>query len=364
MMKIEIIDKNIGERLTAAFESAIDVSVAVAMVGDKGYELLRKYANKKRIRIVTGINLPTPYNVLSQLRTKFGDNARVFKNSFFHPKVYLFTMADSSHQCFVGSSNFTDGGLQNNVELSVCLNDDKTYRQLSDWFEKIYSDSIKITDRLLEEYKISSEHFIKEKRKFEKGSKDVLHRAAFVFDQKRFKDELVAFRQSPYYNEHLQSRKRTVSEIRKALDMRHGFNKIDLKAFLAIKELGHIIPMYVDDLNKAVKNGRFARLCRMLCDNKLSISERYDAAMNKYKVKGCGRNIVTKILVAHDSSKYFLWNAPSEEYLKYVEVSFERGSSEGMKYESLCLELKKLCQEAGIDDFAVLDYFMWEESND
>lgn len=39
----------------------------------------------------------------------------------FHPKVYLFKMADDNYKCIIGSANFTSGGFRENDEIAVLL---------------------------------------------------------------------------------------------------------------------------------------------------------------------------------------------------------------------------------------------------
>ena len=83
---------------------------------------------------------------------------RVYTDKKLHSKLYLF---DHKNTSIVGSSNFSYGGLKNNLELNIKNNSWKDYNKLLDWFENIWDageefneDLIKIIEnsKLYKEY--------------------------------------------------------------------------------------------------------------------------------------------------------------------------------------------------------------------
>lgn len=105
----------------------------------------------------------------------------------------------------------------------------------------------------------------------------------------------------------------------------------------------------------AVKNNKLRKLFLMLCNEEIDIQDRYKAAMGQNKIYGCSKNIITKILAAHDPDKYMLWNGVTDKVMRNYNICFERGTKEYQKYNFLCSEFKDIMKELDIKDFVVLD---------
>jgi HKD family nuclease len=142
-----------------------EVYISVGMITKSKYEFfLRAAAHTERISIVTGIHMRTPPEVLRSLKEKTEQNrlqARVYLDKYFHPKLYVFRLADR-WVAYVGSGNFTDGGWHENEELFFIVHDqascDELRNQHNIWFEA----SQPITDRILDYY---TQTFIANKEK-------------------------------------------------------------------------------------------------------------------------------------------------------------------------------------------------------
>ena len=178
-----------------------------------------------------------------------------------------------------------------------------------------------------------------------------------LFDS--LKEKLKGIRESKVYNEICKERTDTVSRIKEALDYENGFENIDIDKFLKIKELGNIRQSYKKDLKRAVKSHKLRDLFLMLCNDDESIEKRYRAATEEYKIRGCDKNMITKVLAVHDPQKYMLWNGVTEDIMDKYDIRFERGTKEYQKYSHLCEEFKDIISELKIKDFVVLDLMMF-----
>lgn len=339
------------------------INVATALISSFGVDILCKIPNGCNVKIIVGVNLPTKIEVLKKLRISFGCDARVYlsPDSFFHPKVYIFKMKNNSLVAFIGSGNFTSGGLQDNVELAYKVTNQEECHELLDWFENIFNKSSEITDTFLNKYKPYTNKWQNTRIDLSKDMSQIQSQLETIrFNYNAIKEELIRLRKSSNYKDIVKKRKIDVNNIRNAIDYQNKFKRFDVDAFLSILPLGHIIPTYKQSLIKAVKSGKMQKLCVMLCDDSIPVVDRYRLAISTYKVNGCGCNIITKILCVHKPKEYMLWNNISKEFLKWIDVAFERGTKEWDQYKQLCIIFQKLCKETNIEDFAVLDYLLLE----
>lgn len=350
----------IKDEVENLLSEAIEVNIAVALCSNYAVNALRNIPKSCKLRIVTGVDLPTPLEVLRELKSRYKKKARIYAETFFHPKVYIFRLKNKELVAYIGSGNFTEGGLFNNIEVFYKVKDQDESRNLLDWFENLFNKSLCITDDFLIEYKEYSRKWAKEENKRKSEIKTLLGEAnekKRLFDS--LKEKLKEIRESKLYNEICKERTDTVSRIKDALDYENGFENIDIDKFLKIKELGNIRQSYKKDLKRAVKSHKLRDLFNHLCNDDESIEERYRAATEEYKIRGCDKNMITKVLAIHDPQKYMLWNGVTEDIMDKYNIRFERGTKEYQKYGHLCAEFKEIISELKIKDFVVLDLMMF-----
>lgn len=339
---------------------AIEVNIAVALCGNYAINALQNKRKNCKLRVVTGVDLPTPLEVLRELKSRYKKKARIYAEAFFHPKVYIFKLKNNELVAYIGSGNFTEGGLFNNIEVFYKVEDQNECNNLLDWFENVYNKSLCITDDFLIEYKEYSSKWAKEENKRKSEIKALLNE---VNEKKRLFDslkiKLKEIRESKDYKEICNKRTDTVSRMKEALDYDNGFENIDIDKFLKIKELGNIRQSYKKELKRAVKSHKLRNLFLMLCNDDESIEERYRAATEEYKIRGCDKNMITKVLAVHDPQKYMLWNGVTEDIMDKYDIRFERGTKGYQKYAHLCEEFKEIILELKIKDFVVLDLMMF-----
>lgn len=87
----------------------------------------------------------------------------------------------------------------------------------------------------------------------------------------------------------------------------------------------------------------------VLLDEGRPIAERYDYALRH--VAGLGRAVATAILLVAYPDKYGVWNTTSEAGLKALDLwpRFDRGRSEGERYEQINDILNRLAHDLGVD---------------
>lgn len=149
--------------LAKRFLSAQSADVHVAYLLSNGVRLLepelRHFLDRShRLRVLAGgdFGLTEP-EALRQLR-EWGAQVRLYASADvagFHPKSYRFHHADGRVTFIVGSSNFSRGGLTDNVELNLMLELDQAHpvvQQAVSIFERLWDNTPELTEEGLAHY--------------------------------------------------------------------------------------------------------------------------------------------------------------------------------------------------------------------
>ena len=358
---------NLSDELETELTKAEEIWIAVGLLNSFGLQFILGAVPKScKINIIAGIDLPTDPKALSKLLSLKGKriiNAKVFTEEYFHPKVYVIKSA-SQLFAIVGSANCTMGGLEDNVEMSIGIKDNAICKSLIQWIvQDIVPTSQPLTADFIKAYKPAYDKRMmrKKKEKVEiedlKDREQIKARANLVASVKLI-SALKRVRKSKDYKQIVKDRQRTIRELRKSLDYPY-FKDLDLKSFFAIKQLGTIVPIRVksrilDDRKK------FTALMKFICNEKIPIKQRIDEAINgSLSIENIGGGFISKVLVAHDSKKYYLHNKIFTEKLRPFGLELPRGLSFGEKYELTRNILQSILKETDIDDFATFDQFIW-----
>ena len=65
--------QNIGKSIADSFSKSVEAYIAVALVGDSCFRILDKAKKTNKIKFVVGVNLPTPVEVLKELRNRYSN---------------------------------------------------------------------------------------------------------------------------------------------------------------------------------------------------------------------------------------------------------------------------------------------------
>ena len=140
--------------------------VAVGLMSEYGLDFIQEHASANcEIRLLVGIDLPTPSNVFKQLleEEELHIETKVYNHpkQFFHPKVYL-VQQQNQWYAFVGSGNFTGGGFETNLEMSLAFADEETCEGLLKWFNAYFKLGTPLSEDWVTEYDL----FYKARQKY------------------------------------------------------------------------------------------------------------------------------------------------------------------------------------------------------
>ncbi len=130
--------------------------VAVALVKESALDFLQSNLKKDCIQhYLVGIDLPTPpivFRKLQSMQVKGIFECAIYKSSFnFHPKVYLIKTGEI-FTAFIGSSNLTDGGFENNIELNYIITNQEDCISILNWFNSHFKEGYPINDENISAY--------------------------------------------------------------------------------------------------------------------------------------------------------------------------------------------------------------------
>jgi len=358
------ITTKLSDNLKSAFKTADEIWIAVALLNLQGFNFVFKAIKKDcKINFIGGIDLPTDPTALTNLlllktKHKHTVSAYILTKEVFHPKVYIVSSGNQL-KSFVGSANCTNGGLDNNIEMTVEIDNQLTSKQLLKWFFKIQDKSQILTTDFIANYLPKYKNRLKRRKEEQTEIKDLKE-----IEQKKLEvnlkarglliSQLKTIRRSADYPGFKQARRKKIKELKKALDY-PNFRKLNLPEFWRIKDLGTIVPIRVKAKIDSDRP-KFAKLMRYICDDSIPINERIDEALNgKLSIENISEGFISKVLVIHNPNKYYIHNKEFTENLKPFGLSFPGGLSFGDKYRLTRDTLKSILEETNIDDFAVLD---------
>lgn len=359
----------LSENLAPALKDANEIWIAVAMITMHGVNFLTEnIPSNCKVNLVVGVDLPTNPKALDkliQLRSKLDLNIRIYteENEFFHPKLYL-VRGSHSQSVFIGSANFTNGGLNNNIEITIQIDDSINFNELKSWFTEIFNQAKPLTSSFVKIYKAKYSERRKQKTNDEKiarASKKLFNQEfeTTLREKNAFLQVLRKYRNEPDYARKKTERATTVNNLRKTLDY-PNFQRIDLDGFFKIWDLGHIIALPKPTLKREIN--KFSEVLKTLCDEKTDIAERYDNVLTgKLKIRGVNEGLISKVLTIHNPQDYYVKNSKSDKALKKYGVELPRGLTKGDKYKATCKFLKEICNDTNIENLAILDYYLYLE---
>ena len=144
---------NIAQVLTKLLPQASKFYGAIALVKDYGVSLIKQLPADCEIKVLLGVDLPTPHKVFLDLAAIKNVTLKVYEetNINYHPKVYLIEVEKKWH-AFVGSANFTQGGFESNIEMTAHFDDGKQIDFLLEWFNKLFTTSTVVDEVWLAAY--------------------------------------------------------------------------------------------------------------------------------------------------------------------------------------------------------------------
>jgi len=138
---IEFIDEKLKEKIEKVISDSLEIKIVTAFLKKSGLDIFKTIFHNK-VSIICGIDFfITEPDTLKYLESK-KFQIKVFHEpkKTFHPKcIYVKTV--NNEYLVVGSSNITFGGLSNNYEVSVLLNNDfsnqDVFNNFSNYFKNL-----------------------------------------------------------------------------------------------------------------------------------------------------------------------------------------------------------------------------------
>lgn len=369
-----MIIEELNNYLVSDLKKAEEVKIAVGLISLNGLNYILENCDNTncRYKFLIGIDLPSEPKALDKLfKRSFKENLEVKlygdTNHFFHPKVY-WIKARKTNCVYIGSANCTIPGISKNIEMTVKVEDENKCEEISEWFEELFENGISLTKEFIDDYTQSYEkRKMLEKKDLEisKVKKKKAKKENTKLNQ--FKEETIRrlkeYRIKSEYNQVKENRRQVILDLKKSLGY-PKFNKVEVDSFFDIWELGHLIPIPKPVIKREI--AKFKKLLKMICDESIDISKRYDDALenSKYKIRGVGENLISKVLVMHRPKKYFVKNSISEKALQKYGMKYPRGVSKGEKYKYASKILKEISEEAGFENLAILDKYLYRDGSD
>lgn len=155
------------DRFNTELARASQFYLGMALITQSGLALVlpsieRSLERRARGHVLFGIDLPTDPDAIQslyalQIRHKENLEVRRFQpgKRFFHPKVSVFVGRTGAQTAIIGSSNLTRGGLKENHETNVFLNDRVIVQTFLDYFEEHFhgAHARRVDQRWLAQYR-------------------------------------------------------------------------------------------------------------------------------------------------------------------------------------------------------------------
>jgi len=366
---LKLILSKTGSKLRNLFSSANESWIAVALLTLKGLSNIK--INKNNNNFLVGTYLPTDPKALKKLLKLQNKNivqAKVFTKGSFHPKVYI-VKKRNKYSGIIGSSNLTEGGLNTNTEVNYTITNQKELKLIKIWFDNNFNKNINAKNLTLEFIKEYTKKYNKLKNARDRikninNKYDKLSDKETIFIMNRrnqLANKLKTWMKSKEYFTICKSRRNIIQEYRKYLDF-PVFNNIKIDSFISGYDLGFTYGFNVPKILR--QRIRFVNLIRYLADETIPIEKRiYETIKGDYRVNNVGKGIITKILITINPQKYCVWNSVSNNVVKEYGFEFPNTSHMGLKYKVLLYTMDLICNQAGLRNKAVLDYFLYKIAN-
>jgi HKD family nuclease len=245
-----------GFSLADSLHRAREVRLATAFARRSGWKYFHEAASKgtASYALLTGLDCwhtqPELLKDWHELTMKWPDRIEskvALKEIFFHPKVLIVTSdGKQPHFAVVGSGNLSQGGLCDNVECGVYVEDRGLIAQLTDWFDKQFERAKRLTDEGIAAYAGLYKSNIKGRSRLEEKQKAVQtimdgYAEARMGEWDRAVREAKAFF-SKYGTDRQRKAHAKAEELRNALNWYadFSFDRGGLDDFFANRFLGHL----------------------------------------------------------------------------------------------------------------------------
>lgn len=168
------IERSLKDLLKDFGDKADKIRIASAFFSDTAF--INEWQDKsKLIDLLVSLRPPTNYYSLKTIYSKLGVNIQ-FLGDDFHSKFFIFYKNKIPFSCIIGSSNFTSGGLNKNIETNAILTDMKYLKEVEKHFSTIWDQSYLLQPTDLELFKEVFDNFKERAEQTEKEQRELQHK--------------------------------------------------------------------------------------------------------------------------------------------------------------------------------------------
>ena len=377
MKAAKIIGLTEGFNLLESLRDATIVTLVMAFAKRSGWDSIKNalLSGSTQLEILVGLNFEiTDPDVLSEwLKLKERDPYRFTigvapRNPVFHPKVIFVQRPAKGRFAIIGSGNLTGGGLSENVECGVLLEDEAQLDELAVWISQLGSKPL--DSEIIEEYrcvyKESLRAFGKTGQSASKLNRLLGRAESFgaakpipAWDVPQLLKDMDEFLATHDGIAGLKNRGEGARSIRSLLDMPNfNFDKHDWEEFYGVVEFGRIRQSYK---SMSSEIGQLRKTLRLLTSRQLSgdVLEEILAINGKLHVRGLGTNIVSKILTVHDRRRWPLFNDRVRKTFEQYGYRAAWGATHYLEFAGM---MRRILSRKAKPDFWAMDVFCEERS--
>lgn len=366
-----------------AAAKATRISIATAFGKLSGWSMISRAIQESRaeLRLVTGLaffltepELLDRWFKLQAERPNTNAYLALRKKITFHPKVMIVESGTASFG-IVGSGNLTEGGLRNNVECSVFINDPVTLAKLNAWFDDILSHhagTVELRQSDIDIYRPKFKKFAKMSARSRRDQRRVEKQIAAEHEATlaRWDDAVRAaksyFASRTFKDDWSNNWRPAIKELRQLMPApRFEYSEEAWREFFQRWEFGHLIPIFRDVAFRRAKRTREG--LRRLVQPGVPVLPRLDDILEPggpYYVPHVGVNLVSKIMAINSPDEWPVFNGPVANVLKAFGYQQPQGASRGAKYLAFARLMKRFKEETGARSMLELDPFFYRHNKD
>jgi hypothetical protein len=280
----------------------------------------------------------------------------------FHPKVLIVESSGTQPDfAIVGSGNLSLGGLHNNTECCVYVEDAQAIGDISAWFECQFASALKLTPGLIWKYSLSYKKNESRIKAVEKDERRVAKELASmgkatIAEWNDLVKRAEEYFRSGRYDGDYDSRSAGAHRILSALKYRDNFefDRDGWNAFYAIRELGRLRG-HRDQVFR--KHNRVKEALRKLDSGGEDALQSVLDRGGKFYVPGFGVATVSKILASHDPKTWPVYNDRVAAVLDDFGYKAERGAGVARRYLAYKKAMTDFMAACKAKDALALDAF-------
>ncbi len=161
--------KSIRDFIIGHLKTAKSLNCAIAYFADS--DIVDTCLNSKiKVRLLVSLTPPTNPFILKKLLPHPTTKIEIkFLTKSFHSKLTVFSRSNGSTAAIIGSSNYTNGGLQNNIETNIFIENEKELKNIVTHFDNIWQNSPSLSPDDLTSYIPLYQKAMKHKKKIDEN---------------------------------------------------------------------------------------------------------------------------------------------------------------------------------------------------